>query len=87
MLQAGLIGIPILFVVLDQPQPYYIIMVILDFSMCMSTLLFMFTPKVMSVRKATSKPKERQRKAIHGPNITVNTPDDSNGDNGLKLGP
>jgi gamma-aminobutyric acid type B receptor len=87
MLQAGLIGIPILFVVLDQPQPYYIILVILDFSICMSTLLFMFVPKVMSIRKATSKSNERQRNAILGPNITVNTPDDSTGDNGLKIGP
>jgi ABC-type sugar transport system substrate-binding protein len=87
MLQAGLIGIPILLLVLDQPQPYYIILVILDFSICMSTLVFMFTPKVISVRKATSKPNERQTQATYGQNGATHTSDNSNGENGLKLGP
>jgi hypothetical protein len=47
----------------------------------------MFTPKVISVRKATSKPNERQTQATYGQNGATHTSDNSNGENGLKLGP
>jgi ABC-type sugar transport system substrate-binding protein len=59
MLQAFLIGIPLIFLVLDQPQPFYVIIVILDFAVCMTTLMFMFIPKILAHREYLTLKKER----------------------------
>ena len=49
MLQAGFIGIPIFFLTLDQPKPNYVVLVFLIFAVCVSTLLFMFWPKIQAL--------------------------------------
>jgi gamma-aminobutyric acid type B receptor len=51
MLQAFLIGIPLLFAVLYEPVAYYIVLIMLDFIVCWSTLCFMFIPKILAHRK------------------------------------
>jgi gamma-aminobutyric acid type B receptor len=54
ILQAFLIGIPLLCAVLRDPVPYYIVLIMLDFIICCSTLCFMFIPKVLAHRKKLS---------------------------------
>jgi ABC-type sugar transport system substrate-binding protein len=76
MLQAFLIGIPIIWFVLMQPMPYYVVIVFLDFAVCIATLLFMFVPKISAHRDYL---KARMRSQTH-----INTSDDD-GEDGLRI--
>ena len=49
-LQSACIGGPILFLVQDNPQAFYLVMVFMVFLTCMSILLLIFIPKVRFVR-------------------------------------
>jgi len=55
ILQAFLIGIPLLFAVIRDPVSYYIVILMLDFIICCSTLCFMFIPKILAHRKQLSR--------------------------------
>jgi len=55
ILQAFLVGIPLLCAVLRDPVPYYIVLLMLDFIICCSTLCFMFIPKMLAHRKKLSR--------------------------------
>lgn len=47
MLQAMITGIPVLFIVKDLPQAYYVVLVLLIFIICMVILMVMFVPKIV----------------------------------------
>ena len=51
MLQAFLSGVPILFLIKDEPQAHYLVMVFMLFIICMAILLLIFVPKVVHARK------------------------------------
>jgi ABC-type sugar transport system substrate-binding protein len=50
LLQAGLTGLPILFVVRDIPRAFYLILVFVIFIVSMATLLLIFVPKIIYER-------------------------------------
>jgi hypothetical protein len=62
LLQAGLTGIPILFVVRDIPRAFYMILVFVIFIVSMATLLLIFVPKIIYER-AYQKQSRSQRNA------------------------
>jgi|NOAtaT_6_FD_contig_81_2363372_length_2330_multi_3_in_0_out_0_1 ABC-type sugar transport system substrate-binding protein len=76
MLQAFLIGVPIIWFVLGQPMAYYVVMVFLDFAVCVATMLFMFVPKVLAHRDHVKAQKRSQTR--------LNASDDS-GEEGLRV--
>jgi gamma-aminobutyric acid type B receptor len=54
ILQAFLIGMPLLLAVLQDPVSFYIVLLMLDFIICGSTLGFMFIPKILAHKKLVS---------------------------------
>ena len=50
MFQTFLIGVPMMFLVHDQPEAYFVVMCFLVFLTTMSIQLFMFLPKIMVLR-------------------------------------
>ena len=48
LFQAMLIGFPALFLVRDNPQAFYVLLVLLIFVLCMVTLALLFGPKIVS---------------------------------------
>ena len=60
MLQSCLIGVPILILVRDNPQAYYLVVVFMIFLTSMAVLLLIFVPKVMFVRKYSHDPIEHE---------------------------
>lgn len=56
MLQCWLIGLPILALLRDEPVASYFVFVLILFATCMSTLLFLFIPKLM---KTAEEPNQR----------------------------
>lgn len=71
MLQAALSGIPVLSLVTEHPQAYYLVTVSMVFVNCLSVLLLIFIPKIVferSYRYQTEKERrERLRNAIRDP--------------------
>jgi hypothetical protein len=61
MLQAFLTGIPIIAVVNDMPQAYYIVLTMIIFILCLSWLLLIFLPKIL-LHRSYSKLSEREQK-------------------------
>lgn len=64
LLQAILTGVPILFVVKDSPQAFYLVMVFMTFAICMGVLLMIFIPKMYMAKKAMLHTEESQRRMI-----------------------
>lgn len=60
-LQAGFTGIPILFVVREIPQAFYLILVFMIFIVSMATLLLIFVPKILFERQYQSKTPDQRR--------------------------
>ena len=83
MLQAGLVGIPIVFLVLDQPEPYYVILVFLIFVICLATLLFMFCPKMQALKKWKGDQKRKAQRSGQDKQMSNNSTD--GGEAGLKI--
>jgi ABC-type sugar transport system substrate-binding protein len=50
MLQTFLVGLPMLFLVYDQPEAFFIVLCVLVFVTCMAIQLFMFVPKILVLR-------------------------------------
>jgi hypothetical protein len=61
MLQAFLTGIPVIAVVKDMPQAYYIVLTMIIFILCLSWLLLIFLPKML-LHRSYSKLSEREQK-------------------------
>lgn len=66
MLQCGVIGIPILFVVRQQPQAFYIILVLVLFIISEVVLLLIFAPKIILQDSYSRAAPEQQRQMILG---------------------
>jgi ABC-type sugar transport system substrate-binding protein len=64
LLQAGLSGVPILFVVRENPQAFYLILIFMVFVICMAVLLLIFVPKVVMTEAFTRRNEQEQRQLI-----------------------
>ena len=64
MSQAFLTGIPIVAMVRNTPQAYYLVMTFLIFLLSMVVLLLIFLPKMLMQRKYSRLPKSEQRKMM-----------------------
>ncbi|CAB9497577.1 acid type B receptor subunit 2 [Seminavis robusta] len=60
LLQAIVMGVPILYMIRDNPEAYYLILVTTIFVVCMVTLSVIFLPKMLYVREFLSMSKESQ---------------------------
>lgn len=94
MLQASVIGIPVIFLVWDLPEVYYVVMVCLISVICFAVLIFMFVPKVSALRekKAEQRKKEQRRSAraanglpLSGKSSTARSSEEDDGRDGLKI--
>jgi hypothetical protein len=65
LLQASLSGVPILFVVQENPQAFYLILIFMVFVICMAVLLLIFVPKVVMTEAFTRRNEQEQRQLIH----------------------
>ena len=64
MLQVSLLGIPLMAVVRDDPQAYYLTLCLLVFIVCMVVLLVIFIPRIVHARQYENKSNTSQRKMI-----------------------
>jgi gamma-aminobutyric acid type B receptor len=64
LLQASLSGVPILFVVRDNPQAFYLVLIFMVFVICMAVLLLIFVPKVVMTEASTRRNEQEQRQLI-----------------------
>ena len=64
MLQASLSGIPILMVVRESPQAYYMVQVFMIFIICSAILLLIFVPKMVLFQQFKSQPAAAQQARI-----------------------
>lgn len=65
LLQAILSGVPIIFVVRENPQAFYLILTFMVFVICMAVLLLIFVPKVVMTEAFTRRNEQEQRQLIH----------------------
>lgn len=61
-IQAFLTGVPVVFVVRDQPKAYYLILTTTIFLLCESILLLIFIPKIILQREYSNLSKEEQKR-------------------------
>ena len=64
LLQASLTGIPILFVVRESPEAFYLVLVFIIFVVCISLLLLIFVPKVILAEEFSRQTPAQQNRAI-----------------------
>ncbi|CAB9515488.1 Gamma-aminobutyric acid (GABA) B receptor [Seminavis robusta] len=64
MLQAAISGVPVLFVVKDNPQAFYLVLVFMIFVIGMVIMLVIFVPKILFARLFLSKTEGEQRDFI-----------------------
>ena len=64
MLQAVLIGVPLLFLVKDIPQAFYLTVVFVIFIVTMVIMLLLFVPKIASTHRFLQRSRESQRHLI-----------------------
>jgi hypothetical protein len=64
LLLASLSGVPILFVVRDNPQAFYLVLIFMVFVICMAVLLLIFVPKVVMTEASTRRNEQEQRQLI-----------------------
>mmetsp|Transcript_22638 Transcript_22638/g.49454 ORF Transcript_22638/g.49454 Transcript_22638/m.49454 type:complete len:890 (-) Transcript_22638:340-3009(-) len=64
LLQASLIGVPILFVVKDEPQAWYLSLVFIIFIVAITTLLLIFVPKIHTARLHSLRSESSQNRII-----------------------
>lgn len=63
-LQASIMGIPILFVVLENPVPFYLVLTFMVFLICVATLLLIFAPKIVLTQAFMQLAETEQRQVI-----------------------
>jgi len=73
MLQATIMGIPILFIVRENPQAFYLLLVFTIFFICLSCLLFIFAPKMVFAELFKQKNPEEQARFIREAIRTAST--------------
>ncbi|CAB9508413.1 acid type B receptor subunit 2 [Seminavis robusta] len=64
MLQATLIGVPLLFLVRDMPQAFYLTLVFMIFTVTMVILLLIFVPKVAFTKRFKIRSRKSQKRII-----------------------
>lgn len=64
LLQSIVIGVPVLFVVKDWPQAFYLVLCFTIFIVCMIVLLVIFTPKMVLARQSADDQRQRIRRCI-----------------------
>lgn len=64
MLQASLMGVPILFIVRENPQAFYLVFTFMIFVICMATLLLIFAPKIVLTENFRKLSTREQRRLI-----------------------
>lgn len=64
LLQAVITGVPILFVVKNSPQAFYLVMVFMMFAICMGVLLMIFIPKMLLAKKFMKRTEQSQRQVL-----------------------
>jgi ABC-type sugar transport system substrate-binding protein len=64
LFQAFVTGIPVVVVVRDTPQTFYVVLSITMFLLCMAVLLLIFLPKMLMQRKYAGKSEAEQRRMI-----------------------
>jgi ABC-type sugar transport system substrate-binding protein len=64
LLQAMLSGIPILFVVRESPQAYYLVLAFMIFVICCAILLLIFVPKIVLADKFANHSETQQKQHI-----------------------
>jgi ABC-type sugar transport system substrate-binding protein len=64
LLQAILSGVPILFIVREQPQAFYLVLTFMVFVVCMAVLLLIFVPKVVMTEAFARRNEQEQRQLI-----------------------
>jgi ABC-type sugar transport system substrate-binding protein len=64
LLQASLTGLPVLFVVRDSPQAFYLVAVFMIFVICMAILLLIFVPKIILADAFKRRSEQEQRQLI-----------------------
>lgn len=62
--QGLLTGVPILVIVKDDPQSFYVVFTLLVFLLCMAVLLLIFVPKVIMRRRYAGMPASEQRRVM-----------------------
>lgn len=70
MVQAALVGGPLLSLVDDNPEAYYLVYVLLNFILSLVTLLLMFVPKILQSRKGTQEQMDRVHDVIRMAAVT-----------------
>jgi hypothetical protein len=65
MLQAGIIGIPIVFLDYDEPRVVYVVTTLTIFFVCLSILIFIFIPKILFVKQYAKRPNDVQSHQQH----------------------
>jgi hypothetical protein len=60
MLQAALIGLPVAFLISDEPKAYFLVLSLFIFVVCMAILVAIFYPKRQALRKRTSLSRTRE---------------------------
>jgi gamma-aminobutyric acid type B receptor len=64
LLQATLSGVPILFVVRESPQAYYLVLVFMVFIVCIAVLLLIFVPKVIMAEEFSRQTPRQQTQTM-----------------------
>mmetsp|Transcript_2616 Transcript_2616/g.4985 ORF Transcript_2616/g.4985 Transcript_2616/m.4985 type:complete len:822 (-) Transcript_2616:71-2536(-) len=64
VLQALLTGVPILFLVRDDPQVYYVVMAIMVFVIGVAILLLVFVPKILAERRNAASMEKQKKKHV-----------------------
>jgi len=97
MLQAFVIGFPVILLVWDLPQVYFVVMVCLISVICLAVLLFMFVPKVLFLKEKTKEKKRKDEERVKRQNSSSYFADtrentssmasalDDNGQSGLRI--
>ncbi|GAX15871.1 hypothetical protein FisN_2Lh399 [Fistulifera solaris] len=65
LFQAFFTGVPVLIVVRNMPEAYYILLTMMIFILCMALLLLIFLPKIFIQKKYAGLSEEEQRKMLH----------------------
>lgn len=60
LLQAVLTGVPLIFLIRELPQAYYVVLVSMIFIVCMAVLLLIFVPKVLAAERFRRQPEHAQ---------------------------
>jgi len=64
LLQAVLTGVPLLFLIRELPQAYYVVLISMVFVVCMAILLLIFLPKMVATERFRRQPPDAQARQL-----------------------